>query len=104
MGPFLWRPNLFWRLCGAFHVDGCALVAYMDDVLLIIWAPTRTLLEHRGNSALNIIVNLATCNTIDISKEKSKSLTFGKPKHLKRGPTYKIQMKKIKSEKKTYYT
>lgn len=55
---------------GAFHVDGCAVVTYAEDVLFIIWVTTRALLEERSHLALNIIQNRATNYKMEISQEK----------------------------------
>lgn len=77
-----------------FHVDGCAVVSYADDILFIIWAPM-------SHFSLHIIQNWATNNKTEISQEKSKSMIFGKPKHVKRGPIYKVQGKNL-NQKKNY--
>lgn len=99
LGPFLWMV-LLETLLALFDVRDCELVAYADDVLLIIWAKSRAQLEFKGKQALAVIEDWAVLNGIQISQPKSRVITFGKPTHLdpERGPIYKIQDKTIKAE------
>lgn len=102
LGPFLWLV-LLETLLGEFEEEECELVAYADDVLLIIWAKSRANLEYIGNQALKSIEGFANTNRIEISQPKSRVITFGNPKHLdsERGPIYKLQGKSLKAEKNT---
>ena len=96
LGPFLWSAFLE-TLLKSFSMDGCALVAYADDLLLIAWGHTRALLEQRGNSALNYIQDWANNIHIKISQAKSVALTFGKPTKLKRPPIFRLKEGNIRS-------
>ena len=96
LGPFLWLA-LLETLLSSFSFEGCAMVAYADDVLLIVWGPSRAQLELRGNTALAYIQNWAQTNKIEISYEKSMAIHFGKPAKLKRPPIYRLLQGNIKS-------
>lgn len=44
----------------------CVTFANADDVLVIVWGPTRSLFKQRGNIALDFIRNWATIHKIYI--------------------------------------
>lgn len=97
LGPFLWLA-LLETLLKYFFSEGCTLVAYADDLLLIVKGTSRSQLEERGNAALKLILDWAIHNNIQISIEKSASLTFGKTHALKRDPIFKLNNVNIKSK------
>lgn len=100
LGPFLWLA-LLELLLSSFSLEGCEIVSYADDVLLIIGGGSRALLEHRGSSAVAFVLNWALNNNLIISQEKSLAITFGKPSHpkLHRPPVFKFGNVNIKSTK-----
>lgn len=94
LGPFLWTILLD-SLLTAFDSKDCNLVAYADDLLLISGGSSRRALEGNGNSGLALISAWAANEDITISIEKSKAITFGKPKILKRDPIFKLNNQSI---------
>lgn len=96
-GPFLWRIfiNTLLRL---LRDHGITAVAYADDVLLIISAPTRRTLEEQGSIALEIVSRWASIHNIAISYQKCSVLNLRRPKYLKRPPIFKIDGISIKSQ------
>lgn len=101
-GPFLWRVFLNGLLRRLRNI-GIAVIAYADDILLVIGGKTRKALEDIGNKALQAISIWADEVRVSISHSKCFSLQLSKPKYLKRPPTYKIQGKSIKSVKNLEY-
>lgn len=95
-GPFLWTA-LLETLLSEFDCEGCEIVSYADDVLLIVWGDTRAALESRGNFGLNFIQNWASSHSLTISREKCQAIHFGKPRILQRPPIFKLQNNNIKS-------
>lgn len=89
LGPFLWR--LFIQdLIDILKEHGIKIIAFADDILLIITGRTRLSLEEKGKEALNLISKWATNNTMKISYDKCRVLNLRRPKYLKRSPIFKI--------------
>lgn len=97
LGPFLWRVFVQ-SLINEMKRRGFKVVAFADDILLILYGRTRKILEEMGKEALQIINNWATENHIKISYEKCKAMNLKKPKFLKRAPIFKINNHAIKTE------
>lgn len=69
LGPFLWR--LFIQdLIDILREHGIKIIAFADDILLIITGRTRLSLEEKGKEALNLISKWAINNTMKISYDK----------------------------------
>lgn len=98
LGPFLWRVFVQ-SLINELKRRGFKIVAFADDILLLLFGKTRKALEDMDREALQIIHNWSIENQIQISYEKCKAMNLRKPKYLKRQPIFKINNQVIKSEK-----
>lgn len=96
-GPFLWLAFLK-TLLRTFLFEFSTIVAYVDEVLLIVWGPTRELFEQRGNRVLDFTQNWARTHKITINFNKSHCIAFGKTKIFQQGTLFKLHGKNIKSE------
>lgn len=102
LGPFLWRVFVN-ELLRQLRTHGFQVIAYADDILLIISGKTRRQLEQLANQALQLVSDWAREHQMTISYDKCAVLHLNKPKHLKRAPTYKIDNHTLKSEKTLLY-
>ena len=98
LGPFLWLALLETLLVSPLG-DSCELIAYADDLMLIVKGNSRRDLEQAGNAALQQIQSWSSNNNIKISPDKSFSLTIGKTKQVSRPPIFKIYNENIKDSK-----
>lgn len=94
LGPFLWRLFIQ-QLINILRENGIRVIAFADDLLLIITGRSRQILENQGKEALKIIIEWSEQNAMTISHSKSQVLNLRKPKHLKRPPIFKIYGKTI---------
>ena len=92
------RDYTFQRFC-----DSTLTVAYVENVVFLVWGKSRNQLEKASREAPKILKIWSGYIKIEIFKEKSKVLIFGKPKILQRPPILKLQSKNIKDEKTIKY-
>lgn len=59
------------------------LIAYADDLFLVIWDLLSSILEKKGDAMLKIIEEWAILNNMQIAIDKTSCINFEKPKNLK---------------------
>ena len=75
------------------HPDTAGVVAYADDLAILISADSRLDLEKKAKNVIKILTNWCTSNKLTVSTEKTKYLLLkGK---MVRNPTIKINEKNI---------
>lgn len=82
-----------------YLVANCLLVAYADNLHLVIRSSSLSTLEKEGNAALKIIEEGAIFNNIQISIDKKLCFTFGRPKNLKHLSFFKTYYRILKNAK-----
>lgn len=98
LGPFLWRIFIQ-QLIEILREKGFRVIAFADDLLLIITGRSRLSIEQNGREALNIISEWSQINQMKISYPKCQVLNLTKPKYSKkRPPCYKIDGHSLKTE------
>lgn len=75
LGPFLWKIFIN-KLLKTLRRYGIDVIAYADDVILVISGNSRRDLENNGNEALEIIRRWVEANGMKLSLEKCFSLNL----------------------------
>lgn len=70
LGPYLWNV-LFDAVLAALELDGYDLIAYADDLAIMIRAPSRALIEDRACRAMTRIGELCGAFKLTIAREKT---------------------------------
>lgn len=78
---------------GTWHIA----IAYADDLLLLIFGPTRKSLEDEAQRALSLVSNWSQAHNIAISRDKSLVLHLRKPHFLRRPPIFRLNNATIKA-------
>lgn len=87
LGPTLWNLLLD-DLLRLPKPDGVTVVAYADDVTLVIEASSRASIEHKCSTVLHSVSEWGTRNRLTFSPAKSQTMTI--KGRFKRAPTIKL--------------
>ena len=87
LGPTLWNVLLD-DILRLPMPEGVSMVAYADDVTIVIEAPSRAAIEHKARVTLTAVSEWGKRNRLSFSAEKSQTMTMkGK---FKRPPTIRL--------------
>lgn len=89
LGPTLWNI-LFDDLLLLPVPDGCTMVAYADDALLLISGWSRRDIEKRANDSIALILEWGTRNRLTFSPHKTVGMIMKGRLDPKRGPTVRM--------------
>lgn len=90
LGPILWLL-IANRILSSLILSGLFVLAFADDFSFIFFGRRRLDVETMAREGLDLFSQLLASLKLQLSPEKSKSLTFNKPKKLKgRPPTIRI--------------
>lgn len=101
-GPFLWRILLN-SLLRKLKLKKFLIVAYADDLLVIIFGKSRRQWEKMAEEIMQEISNWIAENQLSISYEKCRVLHMRSPKYFKRKPTLKMDGRTIADENTLQY-
>lgn len=73
LGPYLWNLG-FDDFLSIPLPQGCSLIGYADDGLLLIQANTRAQLERTANESLSLIIEWGTRNRLEFAPQKTYQL------------------------------
>lgn len=88
LGPFLWLVLLHSLLRNCI-ADNFTLIAYSDDIFVMVWCWSRTALERNDKDILHIVENWTQEKPTGISIDKCSVLVYGNLKFLKHPPVVK---------------
>jgi hypothetical protein len=89
LGPSFWNV-LFDDLLRLPLPEGCTVVAYADDALLLISGNSRRELEWKGHSAINTITNWGMRNRLTFSPHKTMGLMMKRGLDRGRNPVIRM--------------
>lgn len=88
-GPFIWNFMLDDLLKELFE-ENCKVVAYADDLLLLIETNSRLEMERKATAMLQRVTEWGTTNGLQVNREKTVSMLLKGNLSLNRPPTIKM--------------
>lgn len=95
LGPLLWNV-MFDDVLKLPLPDHCELVAYADDLLLLVNADSRTSIELKADIALNSITNWGAENKLSFAPDKTIGILLRGSLDERHPPTLKMNGQKVK--------
>jgi hypothetical protein len=102
LGPLLWNI-LFDDVLGSPLPNGCDLIAYADDLLLLVSADTRASIETKSNEALSTIGEWGANSKLHFAPQKTQALLLRGHLSATRRPKITMNGNKIKFVPKARY-
>lgn len=94
-GPFIWNlmmDGLLWRL----RERGCKVVAYADDLLMIVDGQNRMELERKGTEWMGIVSEWGVNVGVNVSKEKTVAMLLKGRLSVERPPGVCVNERRVK--------